>query len=90
MICVSTIHSHDRQRDSIDFLIHIEGIYIGHTADIINDRHDARFQVGTIDVVLAAESSDQLLRMKSLRRDGRPDECVHQRLHNLVTAEFHV
>ena len=43
-----------------------------------------------MDVVLRGDAVNELLRMELLRMDGGSDERAHERLHNLVTAQFHV
>ena len=51
----------DGQRDAAYFLIDIEGVDIGHAADIVDDGHEAGLQVRTGYVVLAAHATDELL-----------------------------
>ena len=50
--------SDDGEGDAADLLVDIEGIDIGHATDIIDDGHDARFEVGGIDVVLTRHTTD--------------------------------
>ena len=45
---------YNRQTDSVDFLIDVERIDVGHAADIINYRHDALLQILVLYIVLAA------------------------------------
>ena len=51
---------YDRQGNAADFLIDVEGIDIGHTADIIDDGHQACFDIRGIDVVLATDAADEV------------------------------
>ena len=37
---------YNRQTYSVDFLINVERIHVGHAADIVDNSHDARFEVG--------------------------------------------
>lgn len=57
--------SNYRQADAVDFLVHIECIHVGHAADIVDDCHQARFQVVGVDVVLAAHAADKLARVEA-------------------------
>ena len=47
-------HLHNRQTNTVDLLIDVEGVDVGHTADIIDDCHEACLDVGVVNVVLAA------------------------------------
>ena len=71
--------------DAIDLLIDVEGIDVGHATDIVYHRHDALFQVGVVDVILAAHSANELLGVEASRADGGIDEDCHEGCHNLVT-----
>lgn len=44
-----------RQRCSIDFLIEVESEDIRHSGDEIEHRHDARFEVRRVNLVLTAD-----------------------------------
>ena len=50
----------NRKRDTVDFLIDIEGIDIGHAADVVDDSHEAGFEVGAVDGILAGDSLNEL------------------------------
>ena len=41
-----------RQGDAVDFLIDIEGIDVGHSGNIVDDGHQAGFQIGSANVIL--------------------------------------
>ena len=79
-----------RQGDAVDLLVDVEGVDIGHAADIVDDGHEARFEVGGVDVVLARHTADEVLGVEALGMDGGPDEFLHEGLDNLVTWELYV
>lgn len=82
--------SDNRQTNSVDFLIDVERIHVGHAADIVDNSHDARFKIGRADVILAAHAADELARVEPLRIDSRLGHDLHQAVHNLKTAQFDV
>ena len=51
---------HHRQGDADDLLVFIKGVDIGHAADIVDNGHDAGLERGGGDVVLAADTADEL------------------------------
>ena len=51
---------HYWQRDSDNLLVFIKGVDVGHAADIVDDGHDAGFERGGGDVVLTADTADEL------------------------------
>ena len=75
-----------RQTYSVDFLIDVERIYVGHSADEVYDGHNPCLYVGAADVVLTAESPDELFGVELLGVYGSVREGFHQCLHYLVTA----
>ena len=77
--------SNDRQRYAINLLIDVQGLDIGHAADIVNHGHDACFEIRTLYVVLAAEPPHELLRIETVGVDGRLDERLHKCLHDFIT-----
>ena len=81
---------HYRQRYSIYLLIYVEGIYISHTANIVNNSHDASLEVRTINLILTAETTNELFGMETSRINGSIGKGVHKGIHNLVTAKFDV
>ena len=76
---------YDRQGDTVDFLIDVEGIDVGHAADVVDDRHETCFEVGRIDVILALHPTDKVLRVETVGMDGGTDKLLHQRLDDLIT-----
>ncbi len=44
---------YNRQGDAVDLLVDIEGVDIGHAADVVDDGHDAGLEVGGVYLVLA-------------------------------------
>src|SRR3712207_5067429 len=79
-----------RQTYTVYLLIDVEGKHVGHTAYIVDNGHDARLQVVAVDVVLAAKPTNELLAVELLGVHGSLDEGLHERFHNLVTAQFDV
>ena len=71
-------------------MVYVERKHVGHTRYEVYDSHDAGLEVGTVDVILVAESLAQLFRVELLRAHGSLNQGVHERLHNLVTRQFHV
>ena len=51
---------YDWQGNAADFLIDVEGIDIGHATDIIDDGHQACFDIRGVDVVLATDAADEV------------------------------
>lgn len=90
LLCIVVIKSNQRQTYSVDFLIDVERINVGHSADIVDNSHDARFEVGRAYVILAAYAADELARVEPLRIDSRLGHDLHQAVHNLKTAQFDV
>ena len=69
---------YNRQTDSVDLLIDVERIDVGHAADVIQYSHDSLFQILVLDVVLAANPAQELLGIETGRVDGCFDENLHQ------------
>ena len=70
------VRSDDREGDSADFLIDLKGIDVRHATNIVDDGHETRFQVWCLDVVLAADATDEVLGVETLRVDGGADELL--------------
>ena len=47
-----------RKRDAVDLLVDIEGVDISHATNVVDDGHEARFEVRCIDIVLARHTTD--------------------------------
>ena len=72
---VSLPHAlYDRQADTVYLLIDVEGVNVGHSADIVDDSHDSLLYILVVDVVLTAYPLHQLLRVVSFGYDGCIDE----------------
>ena len=83
---VSLPHAlYDRQADTVYLLIDVEGVNVGHSADIVDDSHDSLLYILVVDVVLTAYPSQQLLRVETFGRDSCIDKHLHKCSHNLVT-----
>ena len=82
--------SDDRQADATHLLIDVECIDIGHAANIVDHGHEARLQVGTLYLILAAEAADDLLGVEAVGIDGGVDQRLHQRLHELIATQLHI
>ena len=82
--------SYQRQADAVDFLVDIECIDVCHSADVVDDCHDARLQVIAVNVVLAAEPADELFGLKALRAQGGVNHLCHKGFHDFITREFNV
>ena len=80
----------NREGDAVDFLVNVEGIDVGHAADVVDDGHETCFQVRGIDVVLARHTADEVFGVEPLGMNGRPYELLHQRLDDLITGEFDI
>ena len=52
---------YNRQTDTVDLLIDVERIDVGHAADVINNRHDALLQILVFYIILAAYPAQELL-----------------------------
>lgn len=65
---------YNRQTDSVDLLIDVERIDVGHAADVINYRHDALLQILVLYIVLAAYPAQELLGVEARWVDGCFDE----------------
>ena len=52
---------YNMKADTIDLLIDVKGIDVGHATDVIYHRHDALLQVRVVDVVQATHTADELL-----------------------------
>ena len=76
---------YDRQADTVYLLIDVEGVNVGHSADIVDDSHDSLLYILVVDVVLTAYPSQQLLRVETFGRDCCIDKPLHKCSHNLVT-----
>lgn len=81
---------YNRQTDSVDFLIDVERIDVGHAADIINYRHDALLQILVLYIILAAYPAQELLGVETRWVYGCFDEYLHQSCHDLITRKFDV
>lgn len=88
MPSIATLYN--RQTDSVDLLIDVERIDVGHAADIINYRHDALLQILVLYVILAAYPAQELLGVEARWIDGCLDENLHQSCHDLITRQFYV
>ena len=86
----NAIESHYRKRDAVDFLVDIEGVDISHATDVVDDGHEARFEVWGINIVLARHTTDQMLGVETLWMDGGSDELLHEGLDDLITREFDI
>ena len=51
--------SDDGQRDAVNLLVDVQGIDVGHAADIVDDSHEPCLQVIALYVVLAARVQEQ-------------------------------
>ena len=71
-------------------MVEVEGEDVGHATNEVDDRHDARLKVLALYVILAAEAADELFRVVVVGTAGGVDERLHERLHDLVTAQLHV
>ena len=76
---------YNRQGDTVDLLVDIQGVDIGHAADEVDDGHEARLQIRGIDVVLAADAADKVLGIEALWMDGGLDELLHEGVDDLIT-----
>lgn len=65
---------YNRQTDSVDLLIDVERIDVGHAANIINYRHDAFLQILVLYIILAAYPAQELLGVEARWVDGCLDE----------------
>lgn len=79
-----------READATHLLIDVEGIDIGHAADIVYHGHEARLEVGALDFILAAEAAYDLLGVEAVGVDGGGDQRLHERLHQDVASQLHV
>ena len=53
--------SDDGEGDAADLLVDVQRVDVCHAADEVNDCHEARLQVGGVNIVLAADTPDELL-----------------------------
>ena len=81
---------YNRQTDSVDLLIDVERIDVGHAADIINYRHDALLQILVLYIILAAYPAQELLGVETRWVDGCLYENLHQSCHDFITRQFYV
>ena len=79
-----------RQTRAVDLLIEIEGEDIGHAADEIDDSHDAGFEIVGLDVVLAADTAEELLGVETLRMYGSISHLFHKGVDDAITGKFDV
>ena len=49
------------QAHAVYLAIEVEGIYIGHSGNVIQDGHDAVIECGCQDVILCADTVDEQL-----------------------------
>ncbi len=61
LVCLNSAPLNNRQTDSVDLLIDVERIDVGHAADVINYRHDALLQILVLYIILAAYPAQELL-----------------------------
>ena len=59
LVCLNSLNN--RQTDTVDLLIDVERIDVGHAADVINNRHDALLQILVFYIILAAYPAQELL-----------------------------
>ena len=81
---------YNRQTDTVDLLIDVERIDVGHAADVINYRHDALLQILVLYIILAAYPAQELLGVEAGWVYGSLDENLHQSCHDLITRKFYV
>ena len=88
--CSHVGNLHNRQTDTIDFLIDIEGIDVGHTADVVDNGHETGLKVRIVDVVLTADTVDELTGVETVGIEDSLGHGLHERSHDLVTTQFHI
>ena len=64
--------SHNQQTDTVDFLIDIEGVNVGHTADVVDNGHEAGLKIRIVDV-----EGDSICPLASVYREGWKSEKGH-------------
>ena len=71
-------------------MIDVEGIDIGHAADVVDDGHEAHLQVGVVNMVLAGHTTNELLRIVAVGVHDGLNHLLHECLHNLITRQLHI
>ena len=84
------VASDNRQGDAVNLLVDVEGIDVGHARDVVDDGHEAGLEVGALNGILAADAANELLRVVAVGVHDSLRHLLHQRLHDLVTRQFHV
>ena len=79
-----------RQTRAVDLLIEIEGEDIGHAADEIDDSHDAGFEIVGLDVVLAADTAEELFGVETLGMHGCLNHLLHEGVDDAITGKLDV
>ena len=75
----------DRQTDAFYLLVDIQGIYIRHATDIVDDGHDTGLQIRGVDIILTAHAVDELSGIETVGVYGSLDERLHECRHDGVT-----
>ena len=79
-----------RQTRAVNLLIEIEGKDIGHAADEINDSHEAGFEIVGVDVVLVADTTEELLGVETLWVNGCLGHLLHKGVDDTITCKLNV
>ena len=82
--------SYNRQGNAANLLVFIQGIDIRHATDVVDNSHETCLKIWGTDMVLAADTPDELSGVETLGMNGSLDELFHERLDNLITGELHV
>ena len=75
----------DWQTDAFDLLVDIQGVYIRHATDIVDNGHDTGLQIRGVDIILTAHAVDELSGIKTVGVYGSLDERLHERSHDGVS-----
>ena len=75
----------DWQTDAFYLLVDIQGIYVRHATDIVDDGHDTGLQIRGVDIILTAYAVDELSGIETVGVYGSLYERLHECGHDGVT-----
>lgn len=81
---------HHRELLAVDFSVEIEGKYVGHAREIVEDGHDAGGKVGGVQLILRRDLFEQELCVFFLGREHGIAHEFEERIDDVIARKFDV
>lgn len=81
---------HHRELLAVDFAIEIEGKYVGHAREVVEDGHDAGGKVGGVQLILRRDLFEQELCVFFLGREHGIAHEFEERIDDVIARKFDV